>query len=291
MSNLRLTLPRNQLGRDFVVGDLHGCLTQLRVALARTSFDTSRDRLICVGDLTDRGENSLGVLSLLMQPWFFAVRGNHDDMLLTAMGLFNSPVHTRQDFYRNGGHWTLELSSDQKKRLTAAANLLMGMPHIITLQKEDGAPLCHITHAQMALEGRDLDYDAELLTDAALQSRSESIDISVQDRDWWVASLTWSRGLAREALGHLAGSQKHQITAGELILTTTTPWEHGLSPVFCGHSVMPYAMLHRSHIFIDRGAFKARGNEQRLLVLPIEETLQELLTLAPRAQEETTLQG
>jgi serine/threonine protein phosphatase 1 len=71
----------NSQGRDFVIGDLHGCLDQLQDKLNSASFEPERgDRLFAVGDLVDRGPDSLGCLKLLQEPWFFSVLGNHDQM-------------------------------------------------------------------------------------------------------------------------------------------------------------------------------------------------------------------
>ena len=63
-------LLENTRGRDFVVGDLHGCLPDLKALLTTVSFNPDKDRLIAVGDLVDRGPESLGVLRLLGAPWF-----------------------------------------------------------------------------------------------------------------------------------------------------------------------------------------------------------------------------
>src|SRR3546814_1363745 len=78
MAALHRHLPANTAGRDFIVGDLHGCLDLLQVELARIAFDPTRDRLFSVGDLTDRGPDSMGCLRLLREPWFYAVHGNHE---------------------------------------------------------------------------------------------------------------------------------------------------------------------------------------------------------------------
>ena len=59
--------PRNDSGRDFVVGDLHGCFAQLRAELEARHFDPQRDRLFAVGDLVDRGPQSDRVLETVEQ--------------------------------------------------------------------------------------------------------------------------------------------------------------------------------------------------------------------------------
>jgi serine/threonine protein phosphatase 1 len=48
----------NEKGRDFVVGDIHGCFDLLSNNLKEIGFDESVDRLFSVGDLVDRGKQS-----------------------------------------------------------------------------------------------------------------------------------------------------------------------------------------------------------------------------------------
>lgn len=93
--------PANTAGRDFVVGDLHGCVDVLRALLHDTRFDPARDRLFSVGDLVDRGPASETTLDLLDRPWCHVVRGNHEEVLsLVARGKL-SP-----DAWRGiGGDW------------------------------------------------------------------------------------------------------------------------------------------------------------------------------------------
>lgn len=54
-----LSLPENQNGRDFVVGDIHGHFAMLNELMEVVAFDRNVDRLFAVGDLIDRGPNSV----------------------------------------------------------------------------------------------------------------------------------------------------------------------------------------------------------------------------------------
>ncbi|RDV36573.1 hypothetical protein DV096_19145 [Bradymonadaceae bacterium TMQ3] len=45
-----------------VVGDVHGCLRELKQVLERAGFEAGRDRAIFVGDLVNGGPDSLGVM-------------------------------------------------------------------------------------------------------------------------------------------------------------------------------------------------------------------------------------
>lgn len=92
---------KNLLGRDFVVGDLHGRLDLLNKFMEALNFDKEIDRMFCTGDLVDRGPRSLDCLRLISEPWFFATKGNHEDMLI------NSTCHqwAVDMLLDNGGSW------------------------------------------------------------------------------------------------------------------------------------------------------------------------------------------
>ena len=47
--------------KTIVVTDIHGCLEELESVLAQAGFDSEADKLICLGDLMDRGPYSFGV--------------------------------------------------------------------------------------------------------------------------------------------------------------------------------------------------------------------------------------
>lgn len=84
MSQKVLRLPRNDVGRDFVIGDIHFKTIDLYKGLLKLGFDKTIDRVIGVGDLIDRGPGVLDGLKLLDEPWFFTVQGNHEQMLINA---------------------------------------------------------------------------------------------------------------------------------------------------------------------------------------------------------------
>lgn len=113
------------LGRDFVVGDIHGAFDILMKALEAVGFNPKTDRLFSVGDLVDRGNYSQLALEFLSEPWVFAVRGNHEQMLLDmyASGKVDEAA-LRFNVERNGMGWWLSTPDDRKAALLAAFSRL-----------------------------------------------------------------------------------------------------------------------------------------------------------------------
>jgi diadenosine tetraphosphatase ApaH/serine/threonine PP2A family protein phosphatase len=68
--------------RTIVIGDIHGCLTELQQLVAKLNYQQGVDRLIFAGDLVDRGIDSAGVVQYAMRIGAEAVCGNHDNKLL-----------------------------------------------------------------------------------------------------------------------------------------------------------------------------------------------------------------
>ena len=58
-------------GRLLIIGDVHGCLEELRALLLRLRFQQGNDTVVLVGDLVGKGPDSLGVRAaraLCMRP-------------------------------------------------------------------------------------------------------------------------------------------------------------------------------------------------------------------------------
>jgi bis(5'-nucleosyl)-tetraphosphatase (symmetrical) len=73
-------------GRTFAIGDIQGCLEPLKQLLDRVGFNENKDTLWCVGDLVNRGPDSLGTLEFLysIRKSLKVVLGNHDLHLLAV---------------------------------------------------------------------------------------------------------------------------------------------------------------------------------------------------------------
>lgn len=114
VSNAVERIPVNAVGRDFAVGDIHGCFTKLAIAMGKVHFDPQKDRLFSVGDLVDRGPESHQVLTWLDQPWFYAISGNHE--LLTWRRALGNPIK-EVDHRQHGGLWLDACSPEQQQRI------------------------------------------------------------------------------------------------------------------------------------------------------------------------------
>lgn len=129
-----MTLSRNIRGADYaaiyVVGDLHGCYRLLMQELEKIRFNFEQDLLICTGDLVDRGSENLECISLLDQPWFSSVRGNHEEMCIKG----RDDVWIQDMHARNGGEWFYLLSTEKQDELS---EIFSQLPLVIEIQLED----------------------------------------------------------------------------------------------------------------------------------------------------------
>lgn len=125
----------------YIVGDLHGCLSLLEEQLAKVAFDPHRDLLLSVGDLADRGPDSVGCLRLMNEPWFSCVRGNHEQMAIDAVNEENIPR-----WLRNGGDWFYALETGRQEEAKSLILSADNLPHVLELTTREGKRIV-VAHA------------------------------------------------------------------------------------------------------------------------------------------------
>lgn len=233
--------PANARGRDFVVGDLHGCRALLDRLLDEVAFDPERDRLFSVGDLIDRGPESMRCLDLLDEPWCHAVLGNHEVMLTDffsrALALGGRVVwEDEHDFLRNGGGWVrrelVEGGTRVGPRLMEVLDQLETLPHLIVVG--EGAGRFHVVHAELLRPpGSPVPVYLDEDIDRAF------VHLAPDEQGRLVDTIAWSRRLmGRENRGR-----------------EIPPLQPGLSPTYCGHTPGFEIRTLLSHVCIDTGAY------------------------------------
>ena len=255
-----IKLSSNTNGHDYVIGDLHGCYDLLEKLLERVNFDTRYDRLFSVGDIVDRGESSFKCLQLLSKPWFYAVRGNHEQLMLT---FFEDYLVSRyidafafdeeeddSHFLANGGEWVeMYFHSKTSKMIKAFDTLLKRvekLPYILIVGENNNR--FNIVHADL-LRPKDSSVELSLWTDNDLDKWHEA-SVIVDD---YKPSLLWSRLL---------------MGSGSKVIDT--PFYDGLSTTYCGHTISKYdGELRRvlSHVCLDHGAYRSVNNSNYCLTM------------------------
>ena len=104
----------NGNGKSFIIGDLHGCRDMLEQMLSMIPWDTEKDDLIFVGDYIDRGNDSKGVIDILIEliessSKVQCLMGNHESLFLEyflgrdqSAFLLNGGVATLGSYRING---------------------------------------------------------------------------------------------------------------------------------------------------------------------------------------------
>lgn len=225
--NRIIQYPENKQGRDFVVGDIHGCLDVLHRALKALHFQPTVDRLFSVGDLVDRGPHSLACLGLLKMPWFHAVMGNHESFLIRHLS--NPELYGPAD-----KGWLDESGQTFTERKTLAKTwlpYLYNMPYVIQVGGLNGF---QIVHAELLEDG--LSVSNEMVTNWSFIDKRKATERALGGRSLIKA---WQTG--RQVLR--AHEQDLRIT-------------------YCGHTIVHAPLQLARQIYLDGGAFLGHTHQQ-----------------------------
>src|SRR5690606_3533724 len=133
---------KNEQGRDFVVGDIHGCFNLVEDKLDLVNFDPTVDRLFFVGDLVNRGEYSAEFTKWLKKPSVYSVRGNHEQMCLW----FLEQKMTKESLASIGGSWLTDRIPEEYFHTIKEA--MQELPLAMEIETKEG--LIVIVHASIS---------------------------------------------------------------------------------------------------------------------------------------------
>lgn len=108
--------------KTLIIGDIHGCLTTLQALIAKAG---PVDQIVSVGDLIDRGPDSLGVIQYCIDNNIQVCLGNHELMMLDAMDDWLGLDHPYKrmgllssDWFANGGSGVFDQLTDSTLKFT-----------------------------------------------------------------------------------------------------------------------------------------------------------------------------
>lgn len=217
-----LRLARNAHGRDFVVGDVHGHFELLEAFMGTVGFDTTQDRLLAVGDLVDRGPGSHQVLEWLQQPWFFSVRGNHEQMILDHdLGTGSAEKHRN-----NGGAWYHDAAAELRAAIVAE---LAQLPFALEVETASGR--IGVVHAEPPLLPGQHHWD-EILMNLAGEQGGDVQQLAQRQ-------VLYSRS-------RINNRDRTPIT--------------GVDTVYVGHTSVPAPVRYGNVVYLDTGCSWADGH-------------------------------
>ncbi|MDV7469741.1 metallophosphoesterase [Acinetobacter baumannii] len=217
LDNLIEFYDASEIDRLFVVGDLHGCYQEFMNKLKQINFDMDRDMVISVGDLVDRGKESFKCLELVKQPWFKAIRGNHEQMCLEG-----AIAPEMKNFHsRHGGQWLYDLNEATYEE---ALRLCLNLP--IALEIDFKGKVYGFIHADIK------DNDWNEFKQKILENNyfSNNMQSTLQ-------SALWGRSRIRAAQKH----EQMQVISG-------------INKIYLGHTVVDKPTQVHNCFYLDTGA-------------------------------------
>lgn len=115
--------------RVWVIGDIHGYVETLKSLIENLNLG-SKDIVICLGDMVDRGPESAGVVKLFMEKEnLYSLKGNHEQMLLMDWEETNGLGN-----YSHDGFWS-SLSPLSREEMIEIMTFIRFLPTEIILDK------------------------------------------------------------------------------------------------------------------------------------------------------------
>lgn len=238
----------NLVGRDFVCGDIHGSFSCVEKFLISVGFNPEVDRLFCAGDLVDRGPENELCLELLLQPWFFMCKGNHEELMESYFN--GSPLGMW--WLRNGGmwgaHYKSEISNEAMLVKDVALEIIPNLPSLITVEKKDGG-IFHVLHAE--IYAREPITDADMADETVLKKYSEA-----QALDG--SAIMWGRemfGMLYDA--HINDRILKKFSNFAQLYKIDKMYSKNLSHIYSGHTCVRHPITYKGQTNLDTQAYRS----------------------------------
>lgn len=245
-------VPANIDGRDFVIGDLHGCYDELFALLKHVKFDYKNDRVFSTGDLIDRGPKSLETIALLKENWFFSVLGNHEDLLInTIQSIESNKVEGLSvDTIYEAKQYKPHLENILKMPLVYEINhLIHGKVYIVHAEILP-EHLTEFSEEEMSLKSYQFflnslnEYDfSHAIQDFFVKNENQVLNHYLKQK------LIWSR----KNISLFYKKNKIDIESGNFFQLGKSHIKTNLK-IFCGHNIVPFPMKIGQQYYVDTGA-------------------------------------
>ena len=138
--------------RTLIIGDVHGKHSLLNRLIEETGYRAGQDRLVFIGDLVDRGEDSRGVVERAMALQREApelvkiIKGNHEAMMIDALS--QPDTEQAELWYFNGGVETVQSYADADGNLSFPAAHFDFLSSFPTWYEDEHAIYVHASLAE-----------------------------------------------------------------------------------------------------------------------------------------------
>jgi len=207
------------MGRDLIVGDLHGCYDELWYLLEKIDYDFNRDRVLFVGDLIDRGPKSEECLDLVRLDGMYSVLGNHEEMMFQAV--LNLKALHFDIWMSNGAGWARNLFHDWLPAFQAKLLQIKDKFPLVIVVGE-GADRFNIVHAEFYSNAH------RPLCDADIDKWTFSPDE--------ISNMVWGRAIVQ----YVSQEGDHLM-------------QYNMAQTYVGHTPTRAVVTSQSQVYIDQG--------------------------------------
>lgn len=205
----------------FIIGDLHGRYDLYKKGVSRLGI-RDIDVVISVGDLTDRGDENLKcVVEFTKKANRYAIRGNHEDMMIK--GMLEGSREYYECWYQNGG-WTVFRELEQEESVTLLAMMVEPLPVVLTVSHR-GKTYGFIHGGYPSI------FESLSLLDIP------KLDFSPAKKEKFAECLMWDRDMVECAQEGLK-----------------LPLVLGVDYVFHGHSYVKEPLINGNRVYVDTGS-------------------------------------